>query len=333
MCHPTPHGARGKHYLPSLASAHSLGQCNNFKDPGVQHYGGPLFRVLREAAEKTFVDLPPPKPAGPDEATLAIMRQYGIGAAAAAPAAPVDMSQYYDRGGGCFAGDSLVHLASTAGGVARGGEPGSGKPGSDRSKRADALVKGDVVVAFRMGRGGAVTWGAATVRVVCETEVRDSVLLVGIPGEATPSGVPPGGGVRITPWHPILLAAPGGSARWAFPAHVAALAGVGTGVWAALASSGEMPSVFSVALEVDATTGAAWHGVLVGGVGAIGLGHGIEGDPVASHATYGSEAHVEELAAAADETTGRVCLSRPRIKHRRHRERMPEDIERAIAAH
>ena len=26
----------GKHYLPSLAQAHRLQQCNNFKDPGIQ---------------------------------------------------------------------------------------------------------------------------------------------------------------------------------------------------------------------------------------------------------------------------------------------------------
>ena len=29
----------GRHYLPSLARAHLLQQCNNFKDPGVQGYG------------------------------------------------------------------------------------------------------------------------------------------------------------------------------------------------------------------------------------------------------------------------------------------------------
>lgn len=37
----------GKHYLPSLLGAHLHQQCNNFKDPGVQHYGGDLFEELR----------------------------------------------------------------------------------------------------------------------------------------------------------------------------------------------------------------------------------------------------------------------------------------------
>merc|ERR1711981_619500 len=37
----------GRHYLPSLAQAHLQQRCNNFKDPGVQHYGGKLFTDQR----------------------------------------------------------------------------------------------------------------------------------------------------------------------------------------------------------------------------------------------------------------------------------------------
>ncbi len=70
----------GKHYLPSLAGAHLLQQCNNFKDPGIQFYGGALFQKLRDEIEgiyylysrsifnilllntEIFIHLPPPKP-------------------------------------------------------------------------------------------------------------------------------------------------------------------------------------------------------------------------------------------------------------------------------
>jgi len=52
----------GVHYLPSLARAHILQQCNNFKDPGVQFYGGSLFRHLRDEADDIFCKLPPPTP-------------------------------------------------------------------------------------------------------------------------------------------------------------------------------------------------------------------------------------------------------------------------------
>lgn len=55
----------GRHYLPSLACAHQLEQCNNFKDPGVQNYGGKLFKKLRDTADEMFLKIPPPKPSIP----------------------------------------------------------------------------------------------------------------------------------------------------------------------------------------------------------------------------------------------------------------------------
>lgn len=38
----------GRHYLPSLMGAHLDQACNNFKDPGVQHYAGKLFGQTRD---------------------------------------------------------------------------------------------------------------------------------------------------------------------------------------------------------------------------------------------------------------------------------------------
>jgi len=52
----------GRHYLPSLSFAHKMQQCNNFKDPGVQVYGGALFESIRDEADDQFNKLPPPKP-------------------------------------------------------------------------------------------------------------------------------------------------------------------------------------------------------------------------------------------------------------------------------
>lgn len=53
----------GAHYLRSLSRAHLAQVCNNFKDPGVQHYGGNLFHEVRDAADEIFLKLPPPNPA------------------------------------------------------------------------------------------------------------------------------------------------------------------------------------------------------------------------------------------------------------------------------
>merc|ERR1719506_166687 len=52
----------GIHYLPSIQRAHVLQQCLNFKDPGMQHYGGELFREVRDTADDRFNELPAPTP-------------------------------------------------------------------------------------------------------------------------------------------------------------------------------------------------------------------------------------------------------------------------------
>ena len=52
----------GLRFLSSLLCAHAAQQCNNFKDPGVQQYGGDLFQNLRDEADDTFLNLPAPTP-------------------------------------------------------------------------------------------------------------------------------------------------------------------------------------------------------------------------------------------------------------------------------
>jgi len=81
----------GVHYMPSLMCAHLSQTCNNFKDPGVQHYGGDLFQKLRDEADDIFISLPAPKPreVAPTPTPVA--------AAPAAPAPAVQMAAFYDR--------------------------------------------------------------------------------------------------------------------------------------------------------------------------------------------------------------------------------------------
>eukprot|EP00005_Dracoamoeba_jomungandri_P008445 CAMPEP_0174262642 /NCGR_PEP_ID=MMETSP0439-20130205/14309_1 /TAXON_ID=0 /ORGANISM="Stereomyxa ramosa, Strain Chinc5" /LENGTH=592 /DNA_ID=CAMNT_0015347469 /DNA_START=183 /DNA_END=1961 /DNA_ORIENTATION=+ len=103
----------GVHYLPSLARAHLLQVCNNFKDPGVQHYGGRLFAEIRDDADEIFCKLPPPEPTSRH----------------VEPSQRVSsMSVYNCSSAPCFHGSSLVLL-----------------PGS-KTKRVDLLKKGDLVV-------------------------------------------------------------------------------------------------------------------------------------------------------------------------------------------
>ena len=100
----------GLHYLPSLLCAHAAQQCNNFKDPGVQHYGGELFHNQRDEADDIFLSLPAPTPTvrqialaqpaqvpGSPIARAQRMQAPGVPTRAAAAPAPVSMAAYYDR--------------------------------------------------------------------------------------------------------------------------------------------------------------------------------------------------------------------------------------------
>jgi hypothetical protein len=91
----------GRHYMPSIMFAHNLQQCNNFKDPGVQGYGGPLFQDVRDTGDDIFNTLPVPKPS--------IRR-----ASQVASVQPASMAAYNCRYGGCIDGSCQVHLASGA---------------------------------------------------------------------------------------------------------------------------------------------------------------------------------------------------------------------------
>jgi len=138
----------GVHYLPSLQRAHLLQQCTNFKDPGVQAYGGQLFQSLRDTADEVFNRLPPPEPSR--------VPQHVRASANYTPSIQ-SMAAYNDPCGGCFHGDCLVTLI------------GGGK------KRAADIVKGDIV---RTANGQ-----DAVIRCVMETHYYDQVAsLVQLPG-------------------------------------------------------------------------------------------------------------------------------------------------------
>eukprot|EP00928_Gymnodinium_smaydae_P054139 TRINITY_DN37963_c0_g1_i1.p1 TRINITY_DN37963_c0_g1~~TRINITY_DN37963_c0_g1_i1.p1 ORF type:complete len:544 (-),score=140.79 TRINITY_DN37963_c0_g1_i1:181-1812(-) len=78
----------GCHYLPSLWFAHKLQMCNNFKDPGIQNYGGSLFADTRDNADDVFNSLPAPTPSAPRRSVAS----GGYGGHA-----PVSMAAYNDR--------------------------------------------------------------------------------------------------------------------------------------------------------------------------------------------------------------------------------------------
>lgn len=116
----------GQHFLPSLCDCHRLQLCNNFCDPGIQNYGGALFREIKDKAELTFIKLPAPKPSKPKKKERKASKQainYPVKSQNINPivnkqpepevddVAAIDMNNYYNAGGGCFDGNCYVKMA------------------------------------------------------------------------------------------------------------------------------------------------------------------------------------------------------------------------------
>eukprot|EP01129_Flabellula_baltica_P010632 TRINITY_DN450_c0_g3_i1.p1 TRINITY_DN450_c0_g3~~TRINITY_DN450_c0_g3_i1.p1 ORF type:complete len:751 (+),score=134.96 TRINITY_DN450_c0_g3_i1:233-2485(+) len=159
----------GKHYIPSLISAHLLQQCNNFKDPGVQHYGGEMFRSIRDSADETFMTIPPPKPTVKPEPILNEPSKVSRRHAQPSRTNISSMSAYYSNSVPCFDGSCVVKMADGS------------------IKRVSELQKGDSVQ----------TQNKKTAQLVCvvKTFCRDQKTeLVSLEG-----------GLLITPWHPIRV--------------------------------------------------------------------------------------------------------------------------------
>ncbi|KAK6338037.1 hypothetical protein TWF696_001508 [Orbilia brochopaga] len=176
----------GRHYFPSLARAHQMQRCNNFKDPGLQVYGqqSPLFTQSRDFADAEFDKLPPPTPSAPP--TISGHR-YGYwsgpsGSTHAKSAAPArtkisSMSRYNARGGVCFTGDCLVTLVDGT------------------TARIDTLRRGSAVTTAT---------GVAEVSAIVKTVIACGKTPLCRIGEVT-----------VTPWHPVFH-----DGKWKFPSDV-----------------------------------------------------------------------------------------------------------------
>jgi Mg-chelatase subunit ChlD len=91
----------GKSYLMSLSRAYLLQMCNNFKDFGLQVYGGTLFKELRDEFAESFNTLPAPKPSS---------SLYASSSSFVSP--QISMRSFNNAHGGCVHGDSLISTAN-----------------------------------------------------------------------------------------------------------------------------------------------------------------------------------------------------------------------------
>jgi len=177
----------GKHYLPSLARAHLLQVCNNFKDPGVQYYGGSMFQRERDDLDATFCKLPAPKPSRRNTTSTTSSSSSYAAPAYSSYASSFSMSTYNNVRGGCFAGDGVVRLEN----------------GDEKS--VAQVRKGDRLLSAKNSK--------IFVEVLCVVKthcVDHKEDLVTLPG-----------GLKITPYHPVFDTT---TKQYRFPINVASAA-------------------------------------------------------------------------------------------------------------
>ncbi|KAJ2994077.1 hypothetical protein NUW58_g1650 [Xylaria curta] len=166
-------GRWGTHYFLSLWNAHAKQLCNSFKDPGPLMYNdNPLFTRCRDGLDRAFDDIPPPQPSrrsrSPNRQTYQVR----------------SMRQYNNQNAPCFAGSSMVMLAT------------------------DHEVP---ICTLQQGMAVQTPLGSRHVRAVLKTEVRDLVMYRL-------------GNMDVTAWHPVkidkLEHENQDRGHWAFPVEI-----------------------------------------------------------------------------------------------------------------
>lgn len=312
----------GQHYLPSLRRSHALQQCNNFKDPGIQHYGGALFGSIRDKADSIFIKLPAPEPSRRQVSagsrrrhshattTTSTKGRRSSGGASSrsgflyAPAASSSSRRFSSGGrGGSRGGGSRMMSASAAPAPAPAPAPARSMAAyynsstpcfagacsvalpEGASKRVDAVRRGDMVA----------TPGGGKARVVCVVQTHmegEWVEMVSLPG-----------GMLVTPYHPVQHAG-----AWRFPCDVGKRS---------LVPTAQVPAVYSFVID------AAPFTMVINDRAVVCFAHGIKGDAVASHDYFGTSAVLRDLEGMRgwkeghvelqpdclrrDPATGRVC--------------------------
>jgi hypothetical protein len=92
----------GAHYLRSTLATHKSSRCNNFKDSGVQVYGGKMMQSIRDKIDDIFMTLPPP---------VREVNNYLQGYRRNVLSNPSpNLRAYNNRGGGCFHPETLLAI-------------------------------------------------------------------------------------------------------------------------------------------------------------------------------------------------------------------------------
>lgn len=275
----------GFHYLRSLLRAHQLQMCHNFRDPGVQGYGGECFRDLQDATDAAFCKIPAPVPSSrkiipvkvikDEEVTVKTVpkiapvpaskpgsKQENKDSKAAKPPSPApvyrppspkhyDVNNYSRYNSGCFDGEGEVNMIN-------------GK------KKVKELVKGDEIICAE-GK-------TAKIVAVIIAKVNSPIELVELRG------------VKLTKRHPIRI-----NGEWRYPTSV---------------KEGELQYcdvVYNLVLDTN-------HIVLINGLEVVTLGHGFKDNAVIDHKYFGSQKVIEDMKTFVGWDKGKVIIEEWKVK-------------------
>lgn len=179
----------GLHYFCSLRCSHLKQLCCNFKDSGLQLYGGSVFRGLRDIADDLFLNLPMPTP------PPASVWSTGYGQApGASPGVPTIRSmpsqrQFHNRDDPCLDGSTGVKMAN------------------GKIVQAKLLSRGMRVATLAFDKRGVPKHATSVVACILKTFQTNDMTPMVFLGEA---------GALLTPYHPIYNASTSGIS-WTFP--------------------------------------------------------------------------------------------------------------------
>jgi hypothetical protein len=97
----------GQHHMLAFLKAYQFQMCMNFKDPGLQLFGGNLFHRIQDEGDEMFSKLEVAKPSG-------VVKQqniYGVTNVGSPPLVPVNMTAtFHNPSGGCIQGSCRVKM-------------------------------------------------------------------------------------------------------------------------------------------------------------------------------------------------------------------------------
>jgi hypothetical protein len=186
----------GLHYYCSLRLSHLSQMCCNFKDPGLQNYGGKVFKELRDCADDVFLGLPMPTPSIRESPVMGmstfsmphVRAAYSPSMRRPRAAAPTSR-QFYNRDNPCLDGSVLVRIA-----------------GGDLVE-ARALRKGMAVETLAFEGAGSKPRESSS-EIVC-------VVKTTLGGSVSPMVRMSTTGGAFTPYHPLYF-----RGEWLFPREV-----------------------------------------------------------------------------------------------------------------